>query len=177
MLSAFALWVKWNHPIKFKNYCISFRVSCLETTAGRQIFVINCCCLFPTPLIYPADLWLAAITIFLACPSSLYSQPHSSFPLLPLFSLLVWLALLTLPFSFSAGLSLLPRTLTPADSWTFHLSFPELFSTKTSHCPLTEPVPPHRLGTCHPPRVTAGKLSTHEVCLHQHLLVPTRMLS
>lgn len=37
--------------------------------------------------------------------------------------------------------------------------------------------PPHRLGTCHPPRVTAGKPSTHEVCLHQHLLVPTRMLN
>lgn len=112
MLSAFVLWVKWNHQIKCKNYCVSFRASCLETTAGRHVSVISCCCLFPAPPICPVDLWLVATNIFLASSSSLYSQSHSFFPCFAISLLSLRLPILfTLPFSFSAGPSLLPRTL------------------------------------------------------------------
>lgn len=113
MLSAVVLWVKWNHQIKFKNYCVSFRVSCLETTAGRHVFVISCCSLFPTPSICPADLWLVAFTILHALPVCIPSLIPPSRALPPLFSLLgCWLFSLCLflsvqAFFYSLGLSCL----------------------------------------------------------------------
>lgn len=134
------------YQIKFKNYCVSFIVSCPETSASRHVFVSSP---FLTPSICPADLLLVAMVIFLASPSSWYSQPHS-----PCLALLPLVSLFSLPFSFSADPSLLPRGLL-----SLHPSFPEPFSTKTSRCSLTEPVsyPWGVNADTYPPMLTAGQ--------------------
>lgn len=101
-------------PNKFKNHCISFIVSCPETSAGRRAFVSSCYSPFLTPSGCPADLLLVALAIFLAPSSSWYSQPRSPLPCfptsaLPLPSSLRLSALLTLPSPCSADPSLLPK--------------------------------------------------------------------
>lgn len=180
MLSAFVLWVKWNHQNKFKNYCISFRASCLETTAGRYIFVISCY-FFPTPSIRPVDLWLVAITIFLACSSSFIPNLliPPSLALLPLFSLLgcrlfslcLFLSVQALLYSLRLSHLLIPEpSIFPFLNSSLQRP-PTVLSLNLS------PPASRSAGTCHPLRVTAGEMNTHEVCLHQRLLVPTRMLS
>lgn len=138
---------------------------------------------FLTPSICLADLLLVSVAICVVTSSSWYFQFHPPLLCFATSGLSLISSLLRVGSSHSAFLfqcfqsfasesSPFSSPFSHADSSTLYLSFSECFSTETSHCPHTEPVPSRRVGTLALVILSQWQLdslNTREVCLHQHL--------